>query len=229
MNAGTPSTSTPVGGRTRGRAGPVPRLSADAIAQAVIDVGFENASLVAVAQHLSVGHGALYRYIGDRDGMMRSALERLTASYPWPALVDDWETTLWNEARAWWALCDDHAGFVATLASTPGLPPAMGARSLAVAVHLTASGVGNYDALVVTDFAVGLVHNVFHWASQRQAILDQALSMSPEDAAQRVAGVPRDMVAALADAMAGDAWSWYAAKLEFVIEGVRSRLDAPSA
>ena len=91
--------------------GPVPKLSADKIAAAVIDVGFADASVTSVAERLGVTHAALYRYIDDRDAMMRTALERVTAAHEWPELVDDWREVLWNECRGWWAFCERYPGF----------------------------------------------------------------------------------------------------------------------
>lgn len=132
------------------------------IADAVIDIGFANASLTAVAQHLGVGHGALYRYIGDRNGMMRAALERLTGRFEWPDLVDDWREVLWNESRAWWTLCERHPGFVTVLAPTPGMPTPMSRRSMRLAVHLHGLGLVGADSLLVVDLVTDTIHDIFH-------------------------------------------------------------------
>lgn len=193
------------------------------IADAVIDIGFANASLTAVAQHLGVGHGALYRYIGDRNGMMRAALERLTGRFEWPDLVDDWREVLWNESRAWWTLCERHPGFVTVLAPTPGMPTPMSRRSMRLAVHLHGLGLVGADSLLVVDLVTDTIHDIFHRASQREAVIDQALTMSTEEAAEHIEGVPEEMVEVLLNALIGDPWPWYAQKLELIIDGLAAR------
>ncbi len=198
------------------------------IADAVIDVGFDNASITAVAQHLGVAHGALYRYVSDRDAMMRAALVRVTASFDWPELADDWRQVLWNESRAWWALCQRYPGFVPVLASMPGMPAPMSRRSMKVALHLHHLGLPSADALIVVDLITDMIHDIFHRASQREAVIEQALTMSPEEAAEHIEGVPEEMIEVLLSALIGDPWPWYARKLDLIIDGldVRSTRNA---
>lgn len=195
----------------------------DLIAEAVIELGFENASLTNVAQHLNAGHGALYRYIGDRDGMMREALQRLVLSYPWPELVDDRREVLWNESKAWWALCTEYPGFVGALASTPGLPAAMTRRAFLVAKHLNELGVCAADAAMVVDLTTGLVHNIFKWAAQREAIIEQTLEMSVDDAIALIDGIPDEIVGVLGTVLDGEIWPWYSGQLEIILDGLDAR------
>jgi len=195
----------------------------DLITAAVIELGFENASLTNVAQHLGAGHGALYRYIGDRDGMMREALERLTASYPWPELADDRREVLRNESKAWWALCTEYPGFVGALASTPGLPAAMSRRTLLLAKHLNELGVSAADAVMVVDLTTSLVHNIFKWAEQREAIIEQTLAMSVDEAMAQIEGIPDEIVGVLGTVLAGEIWPWYAGQLEIILDGLDAR------
>lgn len=210
------------------RPGPTPRLSTQLIADAVIEVGFDRASMTAVAGHLGVAHGALYRYVGDREGMMRVALATVTSRHEWPALVDGWRDVVWNEARAWWVFCEEHPGFVTVLASTPGMPEPMASRSLAVSVHLRDLGVRVEDALVVVDMVVDMIHDIFHRASQRQGVIDRALAMPSDEFAEQVAGVPDDMLDVLASALIDDPWPWFARKVDVILDGVAARagLDA---
>jgi AcrR family transcriptional regulator len=57
-------------------------LSRDAIADAVIEVGFENLTLVAVAERLGVTHASLYGNVTDRDDLVIAAADRLIAGAP---------------------------------------------------------------------------------------------------------------------------------------------------
>jgi AcrR family transcriptional regulator len=203
--------------------GPVPKLSIDKIAAAVVAVGFDAASVTSVAQHLGVTHAALYRYIDDRDGMMRAALERATGAWEWPELVDDWREVLWNEARSWWKFCQHHPGFVGVLASTPGMPRPMSRRTVQVAVRLRSLGIASGDALIAVDLMTDTIHDIFHRAAQREGVIEGVITMSPEDAAEHLEGVPDDMVEVIVNALIGDPWPWFSRKLELIIDGLAAR------
>lgn len=204
--------------------GPVPKLSADKIADAVLAVGFTEASVTAVAQHLGVTHAALYRHIGDRDGMLRAAIVRLLDSWEWPELADDWRDVLWNEARSWWALCEANHGFVAALGIAPFMPLPMSRRTLKVAAHLQEFGLSANDSLMVVDLVTDMVHDIFHRSQQRRGVIEHALHMAPEEAARHIEGVGDDMVEVILGRLIGDPWPWFASKLELVLDGLTTRI-----
>lgn len=212
------------------RRGPVPRLSADKIADAVLEIGFDRAQLTAVAQHLGVAHGALYRYIGDRNGMMATAMTRAVERFDWPELADDIRTVIWGEAHAWWSFCEQHPGFAEVLATTPGVPLPITRRSLAVAVHLRSLGLPSRDALIAVDFASGTIHNIFAKQAQRLAVVNQANTMSREEITQIANELPADMLAVIVDGLIEDPWPWFSQKLQVLINGLgRSETLDPHA
>jgi len=202
------------------RGGPVPRLSLDLIADAVLVVGFDSATISSVARYLGFTNGALYRYVGDRDGMMRAGLVRAASSYEWPELVDDWREVVWNETRAWWSFCEQHPGFATALANTPGMPSPMSRRAINVAVHLNRLGIPSDEAILMVDLVMDLVHDIFHRSAQRGAVIKQALKMPTEEANAHVVDVPEDMVEVLVSALVDDPWPWLARKLELMMKGV---------
>lgn len=207
------------------RRGPAPRLSAPAVAEAVLTLGFDQATLMSVAKHLGVAHGALYRYIGDRNGMMRDAMTLAVGRFDWPELVDGWQDVVWNEARAWWTFCETHPGFVTVLASVPGSPAVIARRSIAVAVHLHDLGVGGQDALVAVDFLSGTIHNIFAKQAQRTAVLDEVHTMSPDELDEVVNTIPPDMLEVMAMGLVDDPWPWFSVKLQHMIDGIESHLS----
>ena len=194
----------------------------DDVLISVVEVGFDRASVTSVADALGVTHAALYRYISDRDAMMRAAMERVTAEHEWPELVDDWREVLWNEARGWWAFCERYPGFVTALASTPGMPAPMSKRMIRVSTHLHALGLSAGDALVALDLLMDTIHDIFHRADQRRGVIDGVITMSPEEVAEHLEGVPDDLVEVVINALIGDPWPWFSRKLDLVIDGIAS-------
>lgn len=206
------------------RRGPVPKLSVDKIADAVLAVGFDQASVTSVAGCLGVTHAALYRYIGDRDGMLRAGIDRLTGTWNWPEPADEWRDVLWNEARSWWSLCQENPGFVAALVTTAYMPVPVGRRYFTVASHLETFGISAQDSLVVVDMLTDLVHDIFHREQQREGVIDKALHMSPELLAEYLDGVPPELIEVVLHRVAGDAWWWFSLKLQLVIDGLAAHL-----
>ena len=77
-----------------------PRIDHDAIAQAVIEIGFERATMKRVAEHLGVSVPGLYYYVRGRDDLLRLAAEYSLARTPLP--VDEgqhWAVWLREWAR----------------------------------------------------------------------------------------------------------------------------------
>jgi AcrR family transcriptional regulator len=77
-----------------------PRIDHDAIAQAVIDIGFEDATMKRVAEHLGVSVPGLYYYVRNREDLLRLAAEYSLARTPLP--VDQgqhWATWIREWAR----------------------------------------------------------------------------------------------------------------------------------
>lgn len=217
---GTDRSASEVGARRIG--GPTPRLSADLIADAVIEIGFDRASMSSVGRHLECSHGALYRHVGDLDSMLHLAVTRAIVRFEWPVLVDEWREVVWNEVRAWWSFCEQHPGFVTVLASGPGMPSPMSQRSVAVAVHLNRLGVSGDDALLIIDIVMDMVHDTFHRSGQRRAVIDRALTMSAAELDAHVASVPDDMLETMASTLIDDPWPWLERKLQLLMNGVET-------
>ena len=59
---------------TRARRGRPPRLDREAVARAVLDVGFPTLTFAAVRKRLGVGESTLFRYAPDRDELVRLGL-----------------------------------------------------------------------------------------------------------------------------------------------------------
>src|SRR6478736_6140386 len=60
------------------------RIDRDAIARAVIEIGFDDATMKRVAEHLGVSVPGLYYYVRGRDDLLRLAAELSLANVPMP-------------------------------------------------------------------------------------------------------------------------------------------------
>src|SRR5215207_10003264 len=60
------------------------RIDRDSIARAVIEIGFEDASMKRVAEHLGVSVPGLYYYVRGREDLLRLAAEYSLARTPLP-------------------------------------------------------------------------------------------------------------------------------------------------
>jgi AcrR family transcriptional regulator len=60
------------------------RIDRDAIARAVIEIGYDDATMKRVAEHLGVSVPGLYYYVRGRDDLLRLAAEYSLASAPMP-------------------------------------------------------------------------------------------------------------------------------------------------
>lgn len=61
-----------------------PRISRSTIAQAVLDIGFDDVTMKRVADHLDVSVPGLYHYVKGRDDLLRLAAQQLIAAVPMP-------------------------------------------------------------------------------------------------------------------------------------------------
>jgi len=81
-------------GRTT-RIGRPPRIDRAAIARAVIDLGFDEATMKSTAEKLGVSVPGLYHYVSGRDELVRLAAEYQLASHVLPTYHgQDWEAWL---------------------------------------------------------------------------------------------------------------------------------------
>jgi AcrR family transcriptional regulator len=75
MNAATQAASAKSGA---GRVGRPPRVNAQAIIAAALEIGLEQATLKQIADRLGVGLATLYRHVSNRDELVRLAAFQLT-------------------------------------------------------------------------------------------------------------------------------------------------------
>lgn len=217
------------------RRGPRPRLSRTLIAEAVLAVGFDQVTIAAVAAHLGVAPGALYRYVEDRDDLVIAGAEHVFASAApvappgaSPDAAGSWRGILEREAWARWDVLVAHPRMPDAVRSAGRpLPTAMARYELLVR-RLVVCGFALDDAVLAVDTVVDVVHDGAH----------QATRLAGRTAAPGPAPGPDDgsVEAAMRAAMA-EPRAFLARKLELVLEGIEAVLangipdrisDAPS-
>lgn len=142
----------------RRRPGPVARLSREAIADAVLDVGFDELTVALVAARLDVAAGALYRYIDDRDDLVVAAFDRLFATLPFPT-DERWDDFLRSEAWLRWEALTAHPGLIRELRASRRRTVEGRRRYVRCVAALNAFGFGAADALLAVDTVIDLVHD----------------------------------------------------------------------
>lgn len=96
-------------------------MDAEAIATAVIAVGFRDLTFAAVAERLGVGQATLYRHASNRDELVRLGLDRALRIAEWPEEDGEWRPLLERWAIAAWRVWEQHPGAVLEL--TRGVVP----------------------------------------------------------------------------------------------------------
>ncbi|MQY20957.1 hypothetical protein NRB20_40660 [Nocardia sp. RB20] len=162
------------------------RIDPDAIVQAVLEIGPENATMRRVAQHLGVSVPGLYHHVKNQDELLRLVARRTLTAAPPPRY----------EGQHWASWLRDYATYIRT---TLTAEPALLEKFLSGAAEydgelafvgdaldaLCAGGLGPDDALdvysAITELALGSVseaHREYVHAQQGRPWLARILAMT---------------------------------------------------
>ena len=76
-------------GKPETKAGRPARISRNAIAEAALDIGLGNATMVAIAERLGVDHSSLYRHVKGRDDILSAAIDAAVGRVDWTPVAQD--------------------------------------------------------------------------------------------------------------------------------------------
>lgn len=205
-------------GPARRKPGPVARLSRTAIADAAIEVGFDELTVVAVASRLGVAPGALYRYVSDRDDLVVAAVDRLLDQLPTPP-ADDWRGFLESEAWIRWRAAEQHPGLPGAWREAGRASTATRRRYVHCLRVLADLGFGPGDALLAVDAVLDLVNDAVHQA----AVIASATAAGRTETilGRWVSGLGEAFERAAADVLA-DTEAFFARKLRIVLAGIEA-------
>ncbi len=237
-------TDRPRGRRTSGpvktttaRMGRPPALTREAIAHAVIDVGFTGLTVAAVRDRLGVGQTTLYRYAADRDELVRIGLSHLLEHAAWPARDGTWRHVLSQHALVLWHLWENHPGSATEAAR--GILPLASMRLLDdLCAILLRQGFTPSNAILACDMVFDMV------IDNRRAIEHLNSSGSNADAghfhdhypnqSESSAGYPatdderRAIHAAIEQAFTAEPLAWFTRKLHVALDGIEHSLASCS-
>ncbi|MEM9517290.1 MAG: helix-turn-helix domain-containing protein [Actinomycetota bacterium] len=126
-------------------------LTRERIAQAAVEVGFDDLSMVAVAKHLGVSGPALYYHFDNQAELVRAAIGRVIAMAPEPlANPGSIAELVHSEAENMLATIENHPGIVAAAAETIlRRPPEIEDRTAQLAYRVRALGIAEVAVPVV--------------------------------------------------------------------------------
>jgi len=198
------------------RRGPKPTLTRRAIGQAVLEVGFPDASLSAVGAHLGVAHSTLYRYVDDVADLVTAGVEVVAAGVPPQPTGPDWRTVC--EAAFWsqWEVCTEHPGLAAALTRYPRAGRPLFARADDLGRALAGLGFAAELAVLVADTLLDVVRDAVAMSARTTndpEVIRTALDRRLPDAADRPARV------VVEKALTQDPRWWLGRKLQLVLAG----------
>ncbi|MFD9720969.1 TetR/AcrR family transcriptional regulator, partial [Streptomyces sp. NPDC059076] len=216
----------PPGGRPP--PGPSRSLTTRAVAEAALAEGLADFSMPSVAARLGVSHSTLYRYVHDRDDLVRTAIGLAVERSRWPESELPWRELLGEFADRIWELCDAHPGFAQAVLTTPGTPPAIIERLVRYARSLVAAGLTDREAVVSVDFVAELVLTT--WVAMRH--LDRETSAgNGRTVRQEYRDTWSETIPFAAEFTADATWhgrGWFTDKLDIYLDGLALRIGARS-
>jgi len=214
----------------RRRPGRPPALDAEAIAIAVVDIGFPALTFAAVAERLGVAQATLYRHASNRDELVRLGLDRALRTAEWPELDGDWRSLLERSAVASWRVWEQHPGAVLEVAR--GIVPwSIVAISDQVGVALVERGFSARAAVLAVDLVFDLTADSRRGAETLDAPTAEAEGGMRErieeqwrDSSRSPDGPEAPVHAEMLRAITAGPFEWFHGKLQIVLAGIEQEL-----
>lgn len=215
-------------------------LTREAIARAVLDVGFPDLTFAAVRERLGVGQTTLFRHARDRDELVRIALDHAIDQIDWPSLEGPWRAVLESYALTAWHGWAAHPGS-ATEAARGIVPLGMMRLMDDLCAVLMRQGFTAENAVRACDVVFDLVtdnrrgvehldHVVADGGPGREHLHRLWADLpAPEPADDGASASERAAIhAAIRAAIAAEPIDWFTGKLRVVLDGIERSL-APVA
>ncbi|MFI6291539.1 TetR/AcrR family transcriptional regulator [Nonomuraea sp. NPDC050790] len=200
------------------RKGGRPRaIDREAVARAVVEHGFAELSVSAIARRLGVNQATLYRHVGGHDDLVDAGVSLLISRAPWPAGGGHWRDLLEQAAWTVWGILRDN----------PGLMLAAGRRLLAnhelmavfnrLCLDLVEQGRPPYQATLAVDFVVDLAANT---VLAQDFMLSGAMEGGHEPPSAWTGAFDPRVLEIVTRAAGPGQEEWFAAKLAIALDGI---------
>lgn len=213
-----------------------PAVTREAIAEAVLAIGFQHLTFAAVRESLGISEMTLFRHVKDRDGLVRIALDRVIDRVEWPPLDRPWPVVLEQYAFVAWHAFEAHPGSATEIAR--GVVPVGVLRmSDDLCATLTRQGFTTTNAVLACDAVFDLVTDQRRGVEHIDHLTDdngpsrahlRALWTGPIPAAPSPhSATPAEQEtihAAMRDAITADPLVWFTRKLHIVLAGITHTL-----
>ncbi|WP_306370300.1 TetR family transcriptional regulator [Nocardiopsis sp. CC223A] len=208
--------------RAPGRRGRPPALTPEAIAEAVLAVGFPGLTVARVADHLGVGQATVFRHAANRDNLVRLGMSALARGAEWPPVEGSWRRILEGYALALWEAMARHPGS-ATEASRGMLPPEAVDLFDTLCAALIERGFTPDGAALACDTVLDLA------VDNRRGVegLDHLPGLGREEMRRLWAdspGRPSPARTAIRRVISADPRSWFERKLRIVLAGIAAEV-----
>ncbi|MBB5079362.1 TetR/AcrR family transcriptional regulator [Nonomuraea endophytica] len=200
------------------RKGGRPRVvDREAVARAVVEHGFVELSVSAIARRLGVNQATLYRHIGGQDDLVDTGVTLLIKQAAWPAGGAPWRELLEGAAWTVWGILRDN----------PGLMMAAGRRLLAndeliaafnrLCLDLIGQGLPPDKATLAVDFVLDLACNT---VLSRDLMLAGAMGGDREPPPAWTGNFDPRVLEVITRAAGPGHEEWFAGKLRIALDGI---------
>ncbi|MBO1902984.1 helix-turn-helix transcriptional regulator [Leucobacter weissii] len=218
------------------RRGRPPSLTPEAIAVAVLEVGFPRLTFAAVRERLGVGETTLYRHAPDRDELVRLGLDHAMAQIDWPSLDGPWRRVMTDYAITAWHAWEAYPGS-ATEAARGIVPRGMMLLMDDLCAMLMRQGFSATNAVLACDVVFDLVTDNRRGVEHFDAIVPGAgpgrahlhrlweVESAPDAPGEGASPAERDLIhGAIHAAITAAPIDWFTGKLGVVLDGVERAL-----
>ncbi|NUU24949.1 MAG: TetR/AcrR family transcriptional regulator [Streptomycetaceae bacterium] len=211
--------------RSEPRVGRPPLVDREAIVRAAVEVGFDRVAMTTVGERLGVKHSALYRYFATRDALVAAAVDSVVdaATWPDPGPGLDWRGYLSEFAWCNFRLMERHPGLAEQIVSLRVASQAYSREAHRAAAALGDRGFRPADAILAQDLVGEQVLFFFlvgRRAGDAHATTDEVARLRRDLMAEPPPGTSDEVRDAMAEAVAARPDTWFARKLDVVLDGL---------
>ncbi|WP_448232926.1 TetR/AcrR family transcriptional regulator [Microbacterium lacticum] len=199
-------------------------ITAEAIAQAVIDVGFDKATTTTVARRLGIAQSSLYRHIDSKNALIIGAINRVLSAGDFDPDAANWREYLTRLATALWETLRSHPGLSQRLYELDTIPGQSQRIMFNGVTRLVGFGWSVPDAVLVLDSIADMTGDAINQIERTRDEGRDSLADHIATELDQTTGIEREVRDYLADALRADPRAWWQRKLDLLLTGAEQLL-----